>query len=125
MTLGQLIGQAVTVVFHLVAALFPTPPPTTLPTSTVPPRPLESSTTTVLTSKTPTISPYWEALIDCESSNTNVTTGPYYGYFQFDDRTWQSLGYTGHASDHDFDTQFEGARELYEQRGRSPWPNCP
>lgn len=61
----------------------------------------------------------------CESHLTNVTAGPYYGYWQFDRRTWESTtGLPGVASDYSIVVQLEGAVTLQRERGWSPWPVC-
>lgn len=70
--------------------------------------------------------PDWEALKRCESGgryNTDTGNG-YYGAYQFDRRTWRSVGGTGnpaHASPAEQDMR---AQLLYSRRGRAPWPHC-
>lgn len=49
--------------------------------------------------------------------------GPYYGAYQFDQQTWNSVSDApyGEASNAEQDA---AARALYERRGWSPWPHC-
>ncbi|MCP4348686.1 MAG: hypothetical protein GY795_24675 [Desulfobacterales bacterium] len=62
----------------------------------------------------------------CESGgnySTNTGNG-YYGAYQFDQGTWESVGGTGnpaHASPGEQDAR---AQRLMNERGGSPWPNC-
>ena len=68
----------------------------------------------------------WSQVAQCESggnSATNTGNG-YYGRYQFDQQTWQSLGYSGTASQYSAATQTRAAERLYAQRGSSPWPVC-
>jgi resuscitation-promoting factor RpfA len=62
----------------------------------------------------------------CESSdNYAANTGNgYYGAYQFDISTWQSLGYPGRADQASPATQDQAANRLYDQRGWEPWPSC-
>jgi hypothetical protein len=59
----------------------------------------------------------------CESSgNAHVNTGNgYYGLWQFDLPTWQSVGGTGLPSSATLEEQVARARMLYDSRGWSPW----
>lgn len=60
-----------------------------------------------------------------ESSNnyaTNTGNG-YYGAYQFDLQTWQSVGGKGLPSDASPAEQDMRAKLLYAQRGCQPWPN--
>lgn len=68
----------------------------------------------------------WAALRRCESGDRNLNTGNgYYGYHQFNDRTWRSVtGRRDHASDASFAEQQAAAEKLYSQRGGAPWPYC-
>jgi len=63
------------------------------------------------------------AVVMCESSgNAAANTGNgYYGMWQFDLGTWQSVGGTGLPSDASVDEQIMRARMLYERRGWQPW----
>lgn len=62
----------------------------------------------------------------CESSdNYRINTGNgYYGAYQFDLQTWHGLGYGGRPDQAAPATQDRAARQLYDQRGWSPWPSC-
>lgn len=68
----------------------------------------------------------YAALAQCESTNTNATTGNgFWGYFQFTPDTWQSVtGLPGVASDYNYNTQVAAVAKLYSQRGTEPWPKC-
>lgn len=68
----------------------------------------------------------WAALRRCESGGnyaTNTGNG-YYGAYQFDLQTWQSVGGTGLPSDAEPWEQDARAQALYAARGDSPWPVC-
>lgn len=68
----------------------------------------------------------WAALRRCESGGnyqTNTGNG-YYGAYQFDLQTWQSVGGSGLPSDAPPEEQDARARALYAQRGAQPWPVC-
>lgn len=62
-------------------------------------------------------------VVMCESSgNAAANTGNgYYGMWQFDLATWQSVGGSGLPSDASVDEQIMRARMLYERRGWQPW----
>jgi hypothetical protein len=67
----------------------------------------------------------FDALANCESSNQNANTGNgYYGYYQFDLKTWASTGRSGVPSDYSKQEQTQAAKELATRRKLSPWPNC-
>lgn len=69
----------------------------------------------------------WAALAQCESGGDPTivsSNGLYHGLYQFDARTWQSMGGSGVASDAPADEQTYRAKLLYQQRGDSPWPHC-
>ncbi len=62
----------------------------------------------------------------CESGgnySTNTGNG-FYGAYQFDQQTWNGLGYSGSPSSASPATQDAAAQKLYSQRGTSPWPVC-
>lgn len=69
----------------------------------------------------------WWDLAGCETgykyNNPNTGNG-YYGYFQFDLQTWQSVGGPGYPHYHSYETQKSYAQELQARRGWSPWPYC-
>ncbi len=68
----------------------------------------------------------WAALRRCESgSNYETNTGNgFYGAYQFDLQTWQSVGGTGLPSDAPPWEQDARAQALYASRGAAPWPIC-
>src|SRR5664279_1318200 len=68
----------------------------------------------------------WSRVAQCESGgNPSTDTGNgYYGLYQFDQQTWQSLGYSGTANQHSAAVQTQAAERLYAQRGHKPWPRC-
>lgn len=69
---------------------------------------------------------YLQSIRQCESGgdySTNTGNG-YYGAYQFDLQTWQSVGGTGLPSDAPPAVQDEMAARLHAQRGSSPWPVC-
>lgn len=68
----------------------------------------------------------WAKVANCESSgNPRAVNGAgYYGLFQFDLRTWRSVGGSGNPTDASAAEQLMRAKKLYAQRGASPWPVC-
>ncbi|KMS88493.1 transglycosylase [Streptomyces regensis] len=69
----------------------------------------------------------WGALAACESGgrpNAVDPSGTYGGLYQFDARTWQSLGGKGRPQDASAEEQTYRAKKLYVRRGASPWPHC-
>ncbi|MFE1439399.1 ubiquitin-like domain-containing protein [Streptomyces sp. NPDC058739] len=69
----------------------------------------------------------WQALAACESGgrpNAVDPSGTYGGLYQFDTRTWQSLGGSGRPQDASASEQTYRAKKLYTRRGASPWPHC-
>ena len=68
----------------------------------------------------------WSSVAACESGgNPTTSTGNgYYGLYQFDRQTWESLGYRGTADQYSAAVQTQAAERLYAQRGSSPWPIC-
>ncbi|TQE31862.1 DUF348 domain-containing protein [Streptomyces ipomoeae] len=69
----------------------------------------------------------WAALAACESggrANAVDPSGTYGGLYQFDTRTWHSLGGRGRPQDASAEEQTLRAKKLYVQRGTSPWPHC-
>jgi hypothetical protein len=65
-------------------------------------------------------------LRQCESGgNYRINTGNgYYGAYQFNLGTWQSVGGTGYPHQNPPEVQDEMATRLYERRGWAPWPSC-
>ncbi len=68
----------------------------------------------------------WAALRRCESGGNYATNSGngFYGAYQFDLQTWQSVGGTGLPSDAPPWEQDARARALYAARGDAPWPIC-
>jgi uncharacterized protein YabE (DUF348 family) len=69
----------------------------------------------------------WRALAACESggrSNAVDPSGTHGGLYQFDARTWQSVGGRGRPQDASAAEQTHRAKLLYVRRGASPWPHC-
>jgi len=67
------------------------------------------------------------AVVLCESSGhpgTNTGNG-YYGLWQFDLATWQSVGGAGLPSQATVEEQVRRARMLYDRRGWQPWGCVP
>lgn len=68
----------------------------------------------------------WKALAQCESSNRPKAVNPagYYGLYQFDKRTWRSVGGKGMPNKASRKEQTKRAQMLYVKRGAQPWPTC-
>jgi hypothetical protein len=68
----------------------------------------------------------WGALARCESGGNPRAVNPagYYGLYQFNIPTWNSVGGSGVPSNASASEQTYRAKRLYQQRGRSPWPHC-
>ncbi|GGW29346.1 hypothetical protein GCM10010503_01000 [Streptomyces lucensis JCM 4490] len=69
----------------------------------------------------------WRALAACESGgrpHAVDSSGTYGGLYQFDTRTWHSLGGSGRPQDAPADEQTYRAKQLYLRRGTGPWPHC-
>ena len=68
----------------------------------------------------------WADLRHCESTgNYLVNTGNgYYGAYQFDQATWESVGGAGRPHWAAPVVQDARARLLYARRGAAPWPIC-
>jgi len=69
----------------------------------------------------------WVALARCEAGGNPRAVDPsgrYGGLYQFDSRTWRSLGGRGLPQDASAGEQTDRARELYQRRGIAPWPAC-
>ncbi len=52
------------------------------------------------------------------------SNGKHRGAYQFDRRTWASVGGTGDPATASAAEQDRRAQALYRQRGSSPWPSC-
>lgn len=67
----------------------------------------------------------WPRLAQCESGgDPTIYDPPYYGLYQFDLQTWQSVGGSGKPNEASASEQTYRAKLLYRQRGDSPWPTC-
>ncbi|MFG1809129.1 ubiquitin-like domain-containing protein [Streptomyces sp. NPDC049040] len=69
----------------------------------------------------------WHGLAQCESGGRPHVVDPsgrYGGLYQFDLRTWRSLGGQGRPQDASSAEQTRLAQRLYASRGTSPWPVC-
>ncbi len=69
----------------------------------------------------------WARLRQCESSGNYRAVSPsgrYRGAYQFDLRTWESVGGTGDPAAAPPEEQDLRARILYERRGARAWPHC-
>ena len=68
----------------------------------------------------------WAALASCESGGNPraVNAAGYYGLYQFNVGTWNSVGGTGMPHQASAEEQTYRAKLLYKQRGSSPWPTC-
>jgi hypothetical protein len=69
----------------------------------------------------------WERLRNCESGGNYQAvsgSGRYRGAYQFDQRTWESVGGVGDPAAAPPEEQDARAKMLYARRGRSPWPVC-
>lgn len=68
----------------------------------------------------------WLAKVrQCESGgNYSARSGPYGGAYQFDQKTWNSVGGSGDPASASPAEQDKRASMLRAQRGTSPWPNC-
>lgn len=67
-----------------------------------------------------------DAIAACESGGdpTAVNAAGYYGKYQFDLGTWQSVGGSGNPAEASEAEQDMRASMLYAQAGSSPWPVC-
>ncbi|MEU7303690.1 ubiquitin-like domain-containing protein [Streptomyces sp. NPDC007206] len=69
----------------------------------------------------------WHGLAACESggrAHAVDSSGTYGGLYQFDSRTWHSLGGAGRPQDAPASEQTFRAKKLYKRRGTTPWPHC-
>jgi Transglycosylase-like domain len=67
-----------------------------------------------------------DSIAACESGGdpTAVNAAGYYGKYQFDLGTWQSVGGTGNPAEAPEAEQDMRASMLYARAGSSPWPVC-
>jgi hypothetical protein len=69
----------------------------------------------------------WAKLRNCESGGNYQAvsaSGKYRGAYQFDQRTWESVGGVGDPADAPPEEQDLRARILYSRSGNRPWPVC-
>ncbi|WP_308460651.1 ubiquitin-like domain-containing protein [Streptomyces sp. Ru72] len=69
----------------------------------------------------------WKGLAACESGGRARAVDPsgtYGGLYQFDRRTWRSLGGSGRPQDAPAEEQTYRAKKLFVRQGTSPWPHC-
>lgn len=69
----------------------------------------------------------WRGLAACESGgrpDAVDSSGTYGGLYQFDKRTWRSLGGSGRPEEAPAEEQTSRAKKLYTRQGASPWPQC-
>ena len=67
----------------------------------------------------------WYNLRFCESSNNYSAAsanGLFYGAYQFEPRTWETVGGVGNPAEASPEEQDARARLLYARRGDQPWP---
>lgn len=67
----------------------------------------------------------WYNLRFCESTNNyraESANGLFYGAYQFEPRTWRTVGGTGNPAHAPPEEQDARARLLYSRRGDQPWP---
>lgn len=66
-------------------------------------------------------------IAQCESGGDPTRVSPdgrYHGKYQFDTKTWRSVGGTGDADAAPEAEQDQRAAALYAKRGTAPWPTC-
>jgi soluble lytic murein transglycosylase-like protein len=70
--------------------------------------------------------PTLDAIASCESGGnpSAVNAAGYYGKYQFDLGTWQSVGGSGNPAEAPEPEQDYRAALLYSRAGSSPWPVC-
>ncbi len=69
----------------------------------------------------------WASLRHCEATGNYQAVNPsgtYRGAYQFDQRTWESVGGTGDPAAASPAEQDLRAYILYDARGSQPWPRC-
>ena len=68
---------------------------------------------------------HWSNLRFCESTDNYTAesaNGLFYGAYQFEPRTWRTVGGTGNPAHAPPEEQDARARLLYSRRGDQPWP---
>jgi hypothetical protein len=126
----EAVATSAAVVRQPVAAVAPAPPPAPTPAppaAAPPPEPrVYASHATVydaVAAAFPEQADRAYAVVLCESSgHAGARSGTgYYGLWQFDLPTWQSVGGSGLPSEASVDEQVRRARMLYDSRGWAPW----
>jgi hypothetical protein len=87
-----------------------------------PPAPVAVATPPATASPAPTSSS--SGASTASPAPSTPSSGGYCGAYQFDARTWQSVGGSGTACGASPAEQDKRAQLLLQQRGTSPWPNC-
>ncbi|HWC11675.1 MAG TPA: transglycosylase family protein [Acidimicrobiales bacterium] len=90
-----------------------------VPVGAAPTRPASTAAPDPATGSTDPASDPFACIRQLESGNNYRTPGG--GAYQFQDATWQSLGYTGSAQDAPPAVQDQAARELQARDGWKPW----
>jgi septal ring factor EnvC (AmiA/AmiB activator) len=99
-----------------------TPPPAPRNAAPAPAAPAPKPATAP-TESTDSVDATFACIRQLESGNNYSEPGG--GAYQFLDSTWQSLGYSGTASDHPPHVQDEAARKLLARDGWSQWTTAP
>jgi hypothetical protein len=108
------------------AFVIPTTTTTLPPTTTTAPPPPPEVQAAAASEPVPATGDRFDALAQCESGGdpTTNTGNGYYGAFQFDLQTWQSVGRSGYPHEHSYGEQKAAAMDLHARRGWHPWPAC-
>lgn len=105
----------------------PPPPPPTSPPTWAPPRvvPKRAPIRASAASSTASLASIWACIRQKESGGNYAenTGNGYYGAYQFDLGTWQSLGYPGRPDQAPPAEQDAAAQKLHSERGFGPWAN--
>ncbi len=105
----------------------PPPRPAPAPSAPAPPPPPPPRPKAVATdSGTSVAGGVWAELRQCESGGNyqDDTGNGFYGAYQFDQGTWNGLGYPGRPDQAPPAMQDQAARQLQASRGWEPWPSC-
>jgi hypothetical protein len=104
----------------------PPPPPAPAPSVPRPPPPPPQPKAVATNSGSSVAGGVWAQLRQCESGgNYQDNTGNgFYGAYQFDQGTWNGLGYPGRPDQAPPAMQDQAAKQLQASRGWEPWPSC-
>lgn len=108
----------------------PPPPPPPAPARSAPapqpPPPPPQPKAVATAAGTSVAGGVWAELRQCESGgNYQDNTGNgFYGAYQFDQGTWNGLGYPGRPDQGPPAMQDQAAKQLQASRGWEPWPSC-